>query len=414
MTAAPLASAPPTPAPLATLVRPVSYGAVRFGGCGAALRAFVRRWGVMLAIVLVAFGAGTSALVHSAGALAAWVVLPLFIAAATPGTLALAGLAQCAAGVMLLWGMRQVLWPTRWALAERALPIPRAQTLRSDIVVVTLALVPLMIVEALGATTLFTQDPALLHETRVRALLALVLARGASLLGGVALLQALRRSTGRPGIDRRAGWRAGWQGRGWRAGLAPWIHRQRSPADSAIEPAARPTARAVTWSRALLWWPLWRGPARRTGAAGCAAVVALCLPSVLLLALPAAPGWVFAAFSLASLLALTRIVALARLELAPLFTACIALPLPAPRLEHARALLCLAPLLPGAVALFGVLLAGPDRAIVRPAVLGLYGLVWSAGCGAEALARPAEATVKASRWLVTLAALVTIGAEVVG
>jgi hypothetical protein len=404
-----MTAAPPATAPLATVVRPVNYGAVRFGGCGAALRAFVRRWGVLLAIFGLAFGAGTSALVHSAGALAAWVVLPLFAAAARPWTLVLAGLAQCAAGVMLLWGMRPLLWPTRWALAERALPISPAQRLRSDLAVVALALVPLMAVEALGAATLFTQDPALLHEHRVRALLALALARGASVLGGVALLQGLRRSAGLPG----KGWRANWQAN-WRVGLAQRVRWPRRPAASVVEPAVRPTARPVPWNRALLWWPLWRGPARRTGAAGCWAGLALCVPAGLLLALPASPGWVLAAFSTASLLALTRIVALARLELAPLFAACVALPLPALRLERARALLCLAPLLPGVVALLGALLAGPDRAIVRPAVLGLYGLVWSAGCGAEALARPAEATVKASRWLLTLAALVTIGAEVVG
>jgi hypothetical protein len=300
--------------------------------------------------------------------------------------------------------MRQVLWPTRWAQAERALPIPRGQAVRSDVAVVALALVPLIVVEALGAATLFAQDPALLHATRVRALLALALARGASLLGGVALLQALRRSAGLPGV-------------GWRSWWAQWGRRARTgatPATAVSEPPARPTARPVNWVRALLWWPLWRGPARRTAAAGCWAGAALCVPAVLLLALPASPGWAFGAFSLASLLALTRIVALARLELAPLFAASVALPLSAPSLEIARALLCLAPLLPGGVGLFGVLLAGPDRAILRPAVLGLYSLVWGAGCAAEALARPAEATVKASRWLLTLAALVTIGAEVVG
>jgi hypothetical protein len=360
----------------------------------------LRRWGVLLAIVVLAFGAGSSALLHSAGALAAWVVLPLFIAASAPWTLALAVLAQSAAGVLLLWGMRQILWPTRWAQAERALPIPRGQTVRSDVAVVALALVPLMVVEALGAATLFAQDPALLHATRVRALLALALARGASLLGGVALLQALRRSAGRPGSD-------------WRSMWVQWRQRPRAGATVASEPRARPTARPVNWGRALLWWPLWRGPARRTGAAACSAVFVLCVPAALLLALPSSPGWVFAAFSLASLLALTRIVTLARLEFAPLFAACIALPLPATSLERARALLCLAPLLPGVAALFSVLVVGPDRAIVRPAVLGLYGLVWSAGCTTEALARPAEANVKASRWLLTLAALVTIGAEVV-
>jgi hypothetical protein len=297
--------------------------------------------------------------------------------------------------------MRQLLWPARWALAERALPIPPAQILRSDIAVVALALVPLMTVEALGAAILFMQDPALLHETRGRALLVLALARGASLLGSVALLRALRRSASLPGI-------------GWRASLAQRIRRQRGQAAHASEPTVRPTARPVSWRHALLWWPLWRGPARRTGAAGCRAAFALCVPAALLLALPASPGWAFAAFSLASLLALSRIVALARLELAPLFAACVALPLPALRLQRARALLCLAPLLPGVIALFGVLLAGPGRGSVRPAVLGLYGLVWSAGCGAEAVARPAEASVKGSRWLLTLAALVTIGAEVVG
>jgi len=360
-------------------IPPLSYHAMRMRWCRVALLGFLRRWGVYLLVLAAVIGGGVS---DGAGeiiiAAASWLVLPLMRAAAGPWWLP-AVLLQALAGALLLWGMRPLLWPQRWAEAERALPLQRRDTLRSDAVVVLLGLLPLLLLCAVGATNVLAHHPAWLRGARGRALAALLVAATGSAVLGIAGLQALRRA-----------------GSG------------RQPRRTAAF-AARATRNATAhWLRVLLWWPLWRGPARRTGHALLLGSAALCLPACGIAWRPDATGWWLAAFASLALLATTRANGLARSELAGLWEACAPLPVQPGQLDHARATMAWLPLLPGSAGL----LAALPWAEVRPAVLAAYWLVCAGGCAVEVLAPPADAGAKSSRWLFGLVLTIALGTEV--
>ena len=362
------------------------YGAMRLRWCGLALRAFIARWGAYVLVTGFVLSAGASGWEQVLQAIAAALVLPLFSASRHGWLLLPATLAQALAGAAAVWGARSMLWPLHWAESERALPLSRGETIRSDLLVVLLVLTPLMLLYAAGAVSVLAHRPAWLRETQGRALAALALAAVSSLGLGAALLQ--------------------WQ-RGYRAGAAA-VRRD----DDHAVPAVTGAGALSAW-HALILLPLWRGPARRTGVTLVSGSAAL----VLVAALPGALGWVagwpwlLAAWAAIALLAATRINHLARLELSELLQACAVLPVDLRGLRRTGSALGLLPLLPGGAAVLTAIVISPPAGL-RPAVLLAWALACVLACVIEIFAGPQPASDKAARWWFSLIVCACLASEV--
>lgn len=353
----------------------LDYHAMRLRWCRLALQRFLRRWGVYMGVAALVVGAGANSPVHAVAGVAAWLVVPLLYASSKGAWLLPAVAAQALAATGCVWGLRGLLWPARWAEAERALPISKRQRVHSDGVVVALALLPLGLLQVAGVSAVLASRPAWLQPTQTLALGALVLANLSAWGLGVLLLQGLRRP--------------------------PSLRRLRAV------PVARGRVHAA-WPWALLWLPLWRGPARRTGHLLLLGSALLSLPGALTWVWPGGLPWWLALGAVAALVLVTRAHALVREETGALFDACVMLPLSPPVLQRARAALCLLPLLPAGMALA----AGLLHAVVRPAVLAAYVLASLGSCVVEVLSRPAEPADKASRWLFSLVLCIALASEV--
>jgi hypothetical protein len=365
------------------------YGAVHARACLLAVRQGVGRWGVyvLMAALLAGAGADPGSAVAALQALAAWLVLPLFWAVAQGPLLGLAGVVLHAlAGAGLLLGARQWLWPSAWAEQERALPIPPGEQTRSDLLLLALALVPWLALCAGGAAVWLWRRPAWLQGHEAGAATALMLACAASLGAGL-LMQRLRRR--------------------------PWLLG--APALQAASSAAsvdRPRARRLHWSTALLWLPLWRGVARRSGltlALGC--VTALAVAACAALAPAWAPWWL-AAQALVGLVLVSRLNQLTLLELDPLAAASAVLPLHPRQLTWARQALAAAPLVLGLGAtVLCVWLAVPAGQLRGARLLSWALCAASAGL-MELRWTHRDPSVKAVRWLFMLILSVALGSEV--
>jgi len=363
---------------------PLAYHAMRLRWCGWALLAFLRRWGVYGLVAVAVIGAGAASAIEIVSAVAAWLVLPLFRAAGEPAWLLPAVLLQSLLGCLLVWGMRPLLWPARWAEAERALPLASVDVLLSDAIVVAIGLVPLLLLYGVGASTLLIHDPAWLRPLHVRAVASLLAVIAGTVGGGVALLAWQRRAVGVRSVQR--------------ALQAP------------IAPGGNTFAavRRAHWGQVLLAWPLWRGPARRTGHAMTLAAVLLCVPGLGLFIAPAAASWWLAAFAAGLLYAVTRIESLARADWLPLYEACSMLPLRPAALRRARAGVALLPALPGALVL---VLSLPHNG-VRRGVLWAYAAACLLACLAELPEPPDDAGTRSARWLFSLVVLLALASEV--
>lgn len=362
------------------------YGAMRLRWCGLALKAFIARWGTYVLVTGLVMSAGVAGWEQVLQAIAAVLVLPLFSASQHGWLLVPATLAQAVTGAAAVWGARSLLWPPQWAESERALPLPRDETMRSDLLVVLLALTPLMLLYAAGTASVLAQDPAWLRPTQGRALAALGLAALLSLGIGAALLR--------------------WQ-RGYVAGGAAARPEQGSDVPAVSEPNV-----LSPW-HALILLPLWRGPARRTGVTLLSGSASL----VLVAALPGALGWpagwpwVLAAWAAIALLAATRIRHLARLELTELLQACAGLPLDLRTLCRARSTLGLLPLLPGlAGVLISIAIAPPNG--LRPTMLLAWAVACVLSCVIEVVAGRQRALDKAARWWLSLIVCACLASEV--
>lgn len=162
------------------------------------------------------------------------------------------------------------------------------------------------------------------------------------------------------------------------AGLARWRQapRGRWPQGVARRSAVSAHRPALRWQRALLWLPLWAGPARPLARAGLQQAAGLALRAAAVgLGRQAAP-WAPSAFTLLALLGLPRLGRLGQAHLQPLLLqAARELPLPARRLERGRRLQLLWPNAAGAAVLLGVLLVGPlPPTSGRPGVLAAWAL----------------------------------------
>lgn len=413
---------------------------MRMRWCRAALRAFLRRWGAYLAtgaVVIVAGMPGSLAdAVTVVRALCAWLVLPLFSAVVEPAWAVPATLLQAVATAGLVWGMRPLLWPEKWAEAERALPLSQRDTIASDAVVVALGLAPAASLYAIGAQALIANDPAWLHAFRARAVLALGVALVAAVALGVGLLQGLRFPRRHPswryrwltGDDRLCHPRLGnglrGPGRNLRAGSvrvtqspraapagadAPSQPAEHGASSKRIEPVTAALASVHTGAlRVLVWWPLWRGPAKRSGRALCVGLVSLCCPALGMLRWPHGAGWWLGAYALIALIMVTRVNGLMRLELGAWQEACAPLPLRAATLRRSREWMALSPLLSSA----WLLLACLPHAGVRPGVLAVYLVVCAGSCFVEVRSAAPDAAAKSSRWLFCIALMLALASEV--
>lgn len=338
------------------------------------LRMFLRRWGVYLAVGGCLAGAG-------APALAAWSVLPLFWSLQHPLQALGALVLYAGVGELLLWAARPLLWPVAWAETERALPIPRGQVWLADLEAVLLVLAPLALLLLAGAAVLRWQDPAWLRPHQGLALAAL----GLALLGAAGLavlaLHGLRRAARPQGAFRPRG--------RWREAAGPPVVR-------------------LHGLGALVGLALWRGAAPRT-------MRALGLGLVVLVLLAAAPagapgpmaGWLMA-WALVSHGMVTRLQALQRQELAPLWSACRSLPVsPAVALWAAAGLAGL----PAANGLLVLLLATAGLPVRAP-VLAALGLVSVANWLLELRAVPADPAAHGARWLLGAALLAALASQV--
>lgn len=353
----------------------IGYHAMRLGWCRLALVLFLRRWGIYIVVGALAFGAGSSTPAHAIAGVAAWTVMPIF-SAATHGPWLLPGAVLQALVVLgCVWGLRALLWPQRWREAEAALPIDPRLRLRSDLIVVAVALLPLVLLQAAGAGAMLAGRRG--APGSVLAVATLVLSNAAALAAGVALLQRLRRPAG-----------------GWRAPARP------VPSVSGVLHGG--------WPWALLLQPLWRGPARRTGRLLALGGFALAVPGAVMGWQPTLLPWMLALLAAAGLLLVTRLNGLSREEFEPLFEAAVMLPLRPSSLQRLRALLCLAPLLPACAALLPGLVATPWR----PMVLLAYAAAVLAACLAEVVSRPAEPSDKAARWIFSLVLCLALASEV--
>lgn len=356
----------------------MDYHAMRMRHARSRLAAGLRRWGLWLVTVAALLVMGSNDPLALLAGLPVALALPLFSAAAQgPWPLAGATLAYALAGVLPVWLARPLWWPARWAEAERALPLPAAVVRHSDRRCLRWGWLPLQGLLALGAALLWAIDPPPLHATRGLALAALALAA----LAAAVLARALLRR--------------------WRAAAAPG-HMSGAPA--AMAQGVR--AHHALWS--LLLRPLWRGPARRSGHALALLLAAAPLPALALMGWPAYSGWWLAAQALWALAGTGLLWQRLHDELAPLWAACAALPLPAPPQHAARALAC-APAALGVAATLAVLL-GVHRPYLLPLagwLLGMVVIIWRAS-GAPT----ARADHDAAWTLLVLALVLAFGSQV--
>ena len=369
------------------LSTPLGYHGMRLRWCRDALLRLLRRWAVYIVVGALVIGAGASGAWQAITAVAAWLVLPLFVSASHGAWLA-AGIAmQGLAGGLVAVALSPLLWQRTWADAERALPIAPGLRLASDAAMVAMALAPLLLLCTVGAVTLLGHRPAWLLPYRDRAIAALLAAVALSIALGTAFLQWQRR-TG----DRGA--RAEFSG----------VQRQRTSAADALRVST------LRWPRALVWWPLWRGPARRTGLGLWLGTATLCVPAVGLALITGFTGWWLAGFATLALVSSSVLDAVARKEFADLHEACRPLPIKPISLGRMRASIALAPLLPG-LATLPIALA-VSHVAVRPLVLAGYVVACIGSCALEVAATARDAQSKASRWLLVLIVAVALASEV--
>ena len=369
------------------LSTPLGYHGMRLRWCRDALLRLLRRWAVYIVVGALVIGAGASGAWQAITAVAAWLVLPLFVSASHGAWLA-AGIAmQGLAGGLVAVALSPLLWQRTWADAERALPIAPGLRLASDAAMVAMALAPLLLLCTVGAVTLLGHRPAWLLPYRDRAIAALLAAVALSIALGTAFLQWQRRSG-----DRGA--RAEFSG----------VQRQRTSAADALRVST------LRWPRALVWWPLWRGPARRTGLGLWLGTATLCVPAVGLALITGFTGWWLAGFATLALVSSSVLDAVARKEFADLHEACRPLPIKPTSLGRMRASIALAPLLPG-LATLPIALA-VSHVAVRPLVLAGYVVACIGSCALEVAATARDAQSKASRWLLVLIVAVALASEV--
>lgn len=342
----------------------------------AELAALLRRWAAFLAVVAAVLGSFISTLIG-------WPALPLFWAtqADTPPVLSSAALlGHALPGLLLAWGLREALLPARWMPLERALPLRRVDLVWADLGVLALALLPWALLNLISLAAWRAARPAWMQGLWLQALLGFALSLLLSAGGALTLMQWRRRS-GRPA--RRA------------AAAGKIIGRQT----------------VSTWT-ALLWRPLWRGPARPVLHGLLAALLGLLLCLAAAWRFPAHAAWALAFSTLLSSGFCARLQAQARQCYAPLQAASAMLPLPARAWSLRLYALALLPALLAWLSWALVLALGPWS--LGPRATPAF-FVAAAAAPALALWRPDTLSpeARAGRWLLCWGVWVALASEVI-
>jgi hypothetical protein len=374
---------------LCALPSPLSYCRIRLQWCGSVLRGLLKQWLVYVVVGLALLGGFSAGATSSMAALMAWSVLALFQAAShgVAEGLVVAAL-HSLVGALLTLALRPVMWPATWAQAERALPLSWRDRVVTDACVVALGLLPLFAVYVVGAVSWLATSPAWLQGARWSAVLMLLVSMLLSHAAGVLVLHHMRRPARQAAPDR---------------------------GEALVKPRHIAVRRQHPgWP--LLWWPMVRGPAQRTGrwAMGLTGLLVIVEVSMSCAQWRVADvngaTWCLAAWSLLSLAGTSRLQALIQRELAPLHEACAPLPLSLKRWLWLRRALALLPLLVG---LLGLPLAWwhstPD---VRPAVAGLFVVVSLLGHAWQLLGDQPGSQTQVVRWVLTLVVLTALASEV--
>lgn len=346
------------------------YTSLRLAYCRGAVRALQRRLFASIVVCLTLAGIGGPAL-------AAGVVLPLYWTLAHGSWIWAAVAGYAVAGGMLVAAIRPLLWNPKWAQAERALPIRARDTLQSDIQVVLLAFLPVLALFVGGTAVVAMEAPEVFWPVWPAAVVAMSGALLGAALIGVALLQCVRRTS--PSRDAKG--------------------RRAEAADG--------TVATVSWTAALVWTPLARGPARRTGRALALHTLILLIPCLGTALASSGPAWWVAGYSLLSLVAVSRCSAIARQEFGALLPAAFALPIDLAALRRVPPAIALVPGLFTMLALLPIVLASSGS---HPLV-STYATVTVAGWAVEAFVIQSDPAAKAARWLVTLALGVALASE---
>jgi hypothetical protein len=371
----------------------LNYHSIRLRWCLSSLSDLIRRWSVYLvvgAVVLAGGGAFTIPALASLAALS--VALLVDTAGHSPVYMFLMCVLHSQVGTVTVFALRPALWPLSWAEAERALPVARGDYLRSDAIVVVLALVPLFGLYLAGALIWVLKTWETNSSNLMSALALLLMSALLSVIQGIAVLQAWRRTSTRHGLR-----------------LIRWpehIPMSLSRGNSA-------TIVPLGLLDALFVLPLVRGPALRSRRFLGLSSIVLVFVAVHCDGAGSAIGWWLASLCVISLVTATRLRVLVNEELQPLHAHCAVLPLKPASLVLGRRLLIILPVSLGLTLLVTMWLAFPVPGMHPTAAAAYVGVTWM-GSAMQAWARPARPTLDISRWIFVLVLAVACASEVVG
>lgn len=366
----------------------IDYRKVRLSWCRARLLGFLRKWGVYIVTGIAVLGISGSAPLATMMGVMSISILPLVWALQQPAWICGPVVAGYGAfGAMLLLGMSPLLWSAAWRDIELSLPIPHAAKRRSDLSVISLALLPFYLLCSAGllkwaATTHAT--PAALAFTFA----TLCVAFASSLAAGLVMIEVKRRPA----------------------------EAKAHAASSHARVRAKNAYRNVGIVEAFFGIPLMRGPARRAMHLLQISPLLLLFPMLLFLR-PALAAWWLGLFAPILQILTTRLMSVLQDDLAPLHEDCISLPVKRAQLRTGRRLLALAPSAISLASVAAALFAFVPQ--LRPPAAIAYVLAAFASNMIEALlgsrarhARSIEPSTRISLWLVMVVLQIALASEI--
>lgn len=368
-----------------------SYSQIRFAWLKARLVNFLKRWAIYLVIALIVLGGSLSGTV----ALASLFVAPLLQAPQQSLLYAfLIFLGYGVLGGLIIWRLSSLILPLDWAEAERALPVDQVEQTKSDLLVITLCLAPLIALYALGSVIWFLKFPAWLQEDWGKSILILFGSIGFSILLGYAILNSLRDS-GSVSI------------------FSLPVHPPKSPTDflSYKQPS-------LTSLMALVILPMVRGSAQRSAKLYLYTLVLLLGCVVALLLLPKWGSWALASFAICSQIMLNRLNVEVKLEMTLISEACNYLPLQSGWLNKALRYFVLMPYVLGILFLCaGLMISEVQISYLVLSVFLLFGFFGNLALIVSSskppmLGQREDPAANVSWWLLILAVSIALSTEV--
>ena len=352
----------------------------------AALRDFLRRWGIQCSIVVVVFSAGSNAPFAIALALASGLAWPLHRAAELAWPLPLVVALYAVVGALPVACSRALWWPRGWALSERALPLPTATLRRSDSLLSLIVMTPWQIALALGVVGVAVADHANGRPLAAWSLTgAWLLSAAGSFALSVRWMRRVRRVEG--------------------------TTRETRPIDGRIAANGPQAFRPLGFRRAVVLLPILRGRALRTTVGLSAGLSATMIGATAFAWSPLPVGWSLAGLAGAALSSTSFLRAASIRDLQPLWRANRALPLDHRSCERTRIAVVLLPTIAALVSATSALTA--FVAVFRWKAVAAYVVALATACLVEALTPPAmQPHDHAARWILMLAIAIACASEV--